>query len=67
MTQTPKPGSIPTEIPSFLIAFIDKLTQKEPRDRSIAEALFDAMIQKIIGKERSARDFVLGSVIIEKS
>ena len=65
MTQTPNLGRYPTEIPSFLIAFIDKLTQKEPRDRyqSAEAALFDATeIQKIIGKERSARDFVLGSV-----
>ena len=65
MTQTPNLGRYPTEIPSFLIAFIDKLTQKEPRDRyqSAEAALFDATeIQKIIGNERSGRDFVLGSV-----
>ena len=64
MTQNPNLGRY-TEIPSFLIAFIDKLTQKEPRDRyqSAEAALFDATeIKKIIGKERSARDFVLGSV-----
>ena len=64
MTQNPDQRRYGSDIPSCFLQFIDKLIQKEPRDRyqSAQAALYDAIqIQKIIRGDLSETDFVVGS------
>ena len=65
MTQNPDQSRYRSEIPASLLKFIEKLSQKEPRDRyqSAEAALFDAIqIRRIIDGELNESDFVIGSV-----
>lgn len=65
MTRSPNQNRYPSDLPQSLLQFIEKLTQKEPRDRyqTAEAALHDALqIKKIIHNEMVESDFVIGSV-----
>ena len=64
MTQNPDQRRYGSHLPPCLLQFIDKLIQKEPRDRyqSAEAALFDAtQIKKIIEGNLEESGFVVGS------
>lgn len=65
MTADPDTGAYPSETPNIVVQFIDKLIQKEPRDRyqTANAALYDVrQILDFLDREStSAPEFVIGS------